>query len=114
MPAPRAGFIMFLLMFEIGRRRRRFPILKVKEVVNAAIAIGARLLWKLPAIVERASDGSLTISPRLISPAPVSCIVFSPEKGFEVVGIADIPRSALPVMKPTGEVPATPSVNIVA
>ena len=75
--------MMFLLMFEIGRRSSLFPILKVKLVVKAAIAIGAKLLWKLPAIVERAKLGSLTMSPREISPAPVSCVVFSPVKGLE-------------------------------
>lgn len=105
--------MMFLLMLLIGLRSSRFPTLKVIDVVNPAIAIAARLLLKLPAIVERARDGSLRISPRLISPWPVVTIEdeASPANGFDI-GTDVCVKSAAPVMKPTGEVPATPSVSI--
>ena len=66
--------MMFLFMLEIGFLRSLFPTLKVIEVVNAAIAIGARFWLKFIAIVDRASPGSLRMSPSEISPAPVISI----------------------------------------
>jgi len=85
--------------------------------VNAAIAIGARLFWKLADIVERAMLGSDRMSPSEISPCPdhvpdVSCCV--PCQLSVTVDPADILRSVSPVRSPIGDVPATPSVSIVA
>jgi len=113
MPAPKAGFIMFRFMLEIGRRSNLFPILKVIEVVNAAIAIGARLFWKFEDIVSRASCGSERMSPREISPAPDTVSVCS---GLDPIPteVILVPRSVAPVIRPIGEVPATPSVSMVA
>ena len=113
MPAPRAGFIMLRLMFAIGRRRTRFPILKVIDVVKAARLIGSRFFWKFIAIVPSAMPGSDAISAREITSVPVMTPVAasSPVNGFFSICSE---MSGLPVSIPKGEVPAVPSVKIVA
>lgn len=57
--------MMFRLMLLIGLRRSRRPTLKVIPVVNAAIAIGARLLPKLVDIgyTSNGADEDSTFQP---------------------------------------------------
>lgn len=105
--------MIFRLMLEIGLRRSLFPILNVTDVVNAAVAIGRRFCWKFALIVERANEGSDIMSPRDISLAPVMVRACSGRDPMPTEVIF-MPRSVSPVIRPIGDVPATPSVSIVA
>ena len=101
------------LILAIGRRKTRFPILKVIDVVKAAKLIGSRFFWKFIAIVLSAIPGSVAISAREMTSVPVTTPVEanSPVNGFFSICSW---MSGFPVNIPNGEVPAVPSVKIVA
>jgi len=101
------------LILAIGRRKTRFPILKVIDVVKAAKLIGSRFFWKFIAIVLSAIPGSVAISAREITSVPVNSpvAISIPVNGFFTNPSA---MSGFPVSIPNGEVPAVPSVKIVA
>ena len=63
--------MMLRLMFAIGRRKTRLPILNVIDVVKAAKLIGSKFFWKFIAIVPSATPGSVAMSAREMTSVPV-------------------------------------------